>query len=77
MSDIPGPELSEAHGLQAVINHRGEHGKTGECPVRQSRKIQQKCRFINLAYNALSVFEESEEKTILKNLTKFSIERNF
>ena len=33
--------------------------------------------FINLASNALSVFEESEEKTILKNLTKFSIERNF
>ena len=33
--------------------------------------------FINLAYNALSVFEESEQKTILKNLTKFSIERNF
>jgi octaprenyl-diphosphate synthase len=33
--------------------------------------------FINLASNALSVFEESKEKTILKNLTKFSIERNF
>ncbi len=33
--------------------------------------------FINLASNALSVFEESEEKKILKNLTKFSIERNF
>ena len=33
--------------------------------------------FINLAYNALSVFGESEEKTILKNLTRFSIERNF
>jgi len=33
--------------------------------------------FINLASNALSVFEESKEKTILKNLTRFSIERNF
>jgi Geranylgeranyl pyrophosphate synthase len=33
--------------------------------------------FINLSYNSLSVFEESEEKNILKNLTSFSIERNF
>ena len=33
--------------------------------------------FINLASNALSVFEDSEEKKILKNLTTFSIERNF
>jgi len=33
--------------------------------------------FINLAYNSLSVFEESKEKEILKNLTSFSIERNF
>ena len=33
--------------------------------------------FINLSYNSLSVFEDSEEKKILKNLTSFSIERNF
>ena len=33
--------------------------------------------FINLAFNSLSVFEESKEKEILKNLTSFSIERNF
>jgi octaprenyl-diphosphate synthase len=33
--------------------------------------------FINLASNSLSVFENSEEKEILKNLTSFSIERNF
>ena len=33
--------------------------------------------FINLASNSLSVFEESEEKNILKNLTSFSIDRNF
>ena len=33
--------------------------------------------FINLSSNSLSVFEESEEKIILKNLTSFSIERNF
>jgi len=33
--------------------------------------------FINLASNALSVFEDSKEKKILRNLTIFSIERNF
>ena len=33
--------------------------------------------FINLAFNSLSVFEESKEKEILKNLTSFSIERSF
>ena len=33
--------------------------------------------FINLASNSLSVFEETEEKNILKNLTSFSIRRKF
>ena len=33
--------------------------------------------FINLASNSLSVFSESEEKTILEKLTSFSLERNF
>ena len=33
--------------------------------------------FINLASNSLSVFEDSEEKNILKNLTSFSIKRSF
>ena len=33
--------------------------------------------FINLASNSLSVFEETKEKNILKNLTSFSIKRNF
>ena len=33
--------------------------------------------FINLSYNSLSIFEDSKEKNILKNLSSFSIERNF
>ena len=33
--------------------------------------------FINLASNALSIFDESKEKNILKNLTTFSLERTF
>jgi octaprenyl-diphosphate synthase len=33
--------------------------------------------FISLASNSLTVFEESEEKKVLKDLTSFSLERNF
>tara|TARA_Y100000591_G_scaffold324617_1_gene344304 strand:+ start:897 stop:1910 length:1014 start_codon:yes stop_codon:yes gene_type:complete len=33
--------------------------------------------YINLASNSLSVFKESKEKNILKNLTSFSLSRNF
>ena len=33
--------------------------------------------FINLASNSLSIFPETEEKNILKNLTTFSLERSF
>ena len=45
-------------------------------------KIIQDCyqkaqHYINLASNSLSVFKDSKEKTILKNLTSFSLARNF
>ena len=33
--------------------------------------------FINLASNSLSIFEDSKEKEILKNLTSFSLERSY
>jgi len=33
--------------------------------------------FINISYNALNIFDPSKEKTILKNLTSFSLERSF
>ena len=33
--------------------------------------------FINLASNSLTIFKDSDEKKILKNLTSFSLERNF
>ena len=33
--------------------------------------------FINLASNSLSIFEDSKEKNILKNLTSFSLERSY
>jgi len=45
-------------------------------------KIIQACyqkaqHYINLASNSLSIFEDSEEKNILENLTSFSLTRNF
>ena len=33
--------------------------------------------FINLASNSLSIFDESKQKEILKNLTSFSLERSY
>ena len=33
--------------------------------------------FVNISYNALSIFDPSKEKTILQNLTSFSLERSF
>ena len=33
--------------------------------------------FISLASSSLNIFESSEQKNILKNLTSFSIERSF
>ena len=33
--------------------------------------------FVNISYNALNIFSTSKEKTILQNLTSFSLERSF
>ena len=33
--------------------------------------------FVNISYNTLSIFSPSKEKTILQNLTSFSLERSF
>ena len=33
--------------------------------------------FVNISYNALNIFRPSKEKTILQNLTSFSLERSF
>ena len=38
---------------------------------------QKAYHYINLASNSLSVFSDCEEKSILENLTSFSLERNF
>lgn len=33
--------------------------------------------FVNISYNALSIFNPSKEKSVLQNLTAFSLERSF
>ena len=33
--------------------------------------------FVNISYNALRIFNASKEKSILQNLTSFSLERSF
>ena len=33
--------------------------------------------FVNVSYDALGIFENSEEKDILQNLTSFSLNRSF
>ena len=33
--------------------------------------------FVNISYDALGIFEHSEEKNILQNLTEFSVNRSF
>ena len=33
--------------------------------------------FVNISYNTLSIFNPSKEKSILQNLTSFSLERSF
>ena len=33
--------------------------------------------FVNISYNSLNIFNPSKEKTILQNLTSFSLERSF
>mgnify|MGYP001212446468 CR=1 FL=1 len=33
--------------------------------------------FVNVSYDALGIFEDSQEKKILQNLTEFSLNRSF
>ena len=33
--------------------------------------------FVNVSYDALGIFQHSEEKKILQNLTEFSLNRSF
>ena len=56
--------------LDKTIASINKHKIINEC-------YQKAQHYINLASNSLSVFEDTKEKEILKNLTTFSLSRNF
>jgi len=53
-----------------VLNLIKKHNAINSCFKRAEH-------FINISYNALNIFNPSKEKTILQNLTTFSLERTF
>ena len=63
-------DIREKQNLEYVLDLIKKNNIINECYKKAEH-------YINLASNSLSVFEESDEKNILKNLTSFSIERNF
>ena len=56
--------------LNKIISLIKEYDIIKEC-------YQKAQHYINLASNSLTVFKDSKEKEILKNLTSFSLARNF
>ena len=63
-------QIREKKDLEYVLSLIKKNNIIKECYKKAEH-------YINLASNSLSVFEESDEKNVLKNLTSFSIERNF
>ena len=77
-------DLIEKENLKKIfskeIRDKNDFEKT--ISLIKKYKIIEECyqkaqHYINLASNALTVFEESKEKNIFKNLTSFSLARNF
>ena len=56
--------------LDEIISLMRKYNIIKEC-------YQKAQHYINLASNSLTIFKDSEEKEILKNLTSFSLARNF
>jgi octaprenyl-diphosphate synthase len=63
-------EIRKKQDLEHVLDLIKKNNIINECYKKAEH-------YINLASNSLSVFEESEDKNILRSLTSFSIERNF
>ena len=63
-------ENREENELKLILDKIKKYNVINECYKKAEH-------FINLASNSLSIFEDNQEKEILKNLTSFSIERNF
>ena len=63
-------------------DHRSENDLNKVLELIKNNNIINECynkaeHYISLASNSLNIFENSNEKDILKNLTTFSLERNF
>ena len=56
--------------LKEVLKLIKDHNIINECYKKAEH-------YINLASNSLNIFQNSNEKDILRNLTTFSLERNF
>jgi octaprenyl-diphosphate synthase len=63
-------EIRDKSDLNETISLIRKYNIIKEC-------YQKAQHYINLASNSLSVFEDSQEKEILKSLTSFSLARNF
>ena len=63
-------DLRDKNDLNKIIILIKKYDIINEC-------YQKAQHYINLASNSLTVFKDSKEKTILKNLTSFSLARNF
>ena len=65
-----GKDTRDKDDLDKTIASINKHKIINEC-------YQEAQHYINLASNSLSVFEDTKEKEILKNLTTFSLSRSF
>ena len=70
LKKIFGKEIRDKDDFEKTISLIKKYKIIEEC-------YQKAQHYINLASNALTVFEESKEKHIFKNLTSFSLARNF
>jgi octaprenyl-diphosphate synthase len=70
LKEIFNKELRTKDNLDKIISLIKKYKVIEEC-------YQKAQHYINLASNSLTVFKDSKEKEILKNLTSFSLTRNF
>ena len=70
LSKIFNKKIRNKDNLDTIISLIKKYKIIEEC-------YQKAQHYINLASNSLTVFKDSKEKNILKNLTSFSLTRNF
>ena len=70
LKDIFSKELREENDLDYSLSLIKKYNIIKAC-------YQKAQHYINLSSNSLSVFQDSREKSILENLTSFSLSRNF